>query len=147
MRPPQQRKTVTTLARKTTKQIERKATAQRAAGTGKAAKVASNQRPKQSGTKAGAGQLRSLEAQWGASIQSKVQRNARISQTGRATVRLSVRVARSGKILGISVAKSSGKPSFDTAALQAVKRARRFKSAPSALPGASFVFMIPVRFQ
>ena len=93
------------------------------------------------------GSAKKLERVWGAAIQAKVQRNARRAGAGKATVRLQIAVAPSGDVLDLRVAKSSGRPKVDRAALQAVKRARRFTEAPSGLTAARYTFQITLRFQ
>ncbi|WP_299506406.1 TonB family protein [uncultured Roseobacter sp.] len=90
------------------------------------------------------GQQQQLQAVWGAKIRAKLARQQRYPrgtrQNGRTQIILNV--ARSGQILGVSVGRSSGVSALDQAALDAVKRARRFAKAPDDLPGSSFKFSL-----
>ena len=96
-----------------------------------------------------AGQLRSAQAQWAAAIDARIQRQARRpagAPSGAARVRIAV--APSGRVVGVSLAASSGSPALDRAAVAAVQRVGRFPAAPQVLHGrqASYGFTLTVRF-
>ncbi len=120
---------------------------QRAAGSGGSAQAgnAGNNR-----VAAGAGQQQAqLQAVWGAQIRSRIERrkrfpNAMRGRQGRVVVRLTV--GRDGSILGASVARSSGQPAFDQAAIQAVQNTGRLPAAPDGLGAASYTFNLPMDF-
>lgn len=93
-----------------------------------------------------AAQIQSAMAQWGGQIQSRIaSRRPSVNGTGRATVQL--RVGRNGQLQGLGLARSSGNPAVDQAALDAVRRAGRFPRAPAALTDAAYTFSLPVTFQ
>lgn len=119
----------------------------KAAGAGNSAKAATGSTRTVTGTQKNAGELRSLKVAWGASIQAKVQSAARSPGVGPTSVRLTLSVARSGKLAGVQIAKGSGNAAADRAAVAAVKRARRFTPAPDALTKAQYHFQITLRFQ
>ncbi|KEP68714.1 energy transducer TonB [Thioclava dalianensis] len=88
-----------------------------------------------------------LIAQWGAQVREQIDRAKRAprdSDTG--TVTLLVRIARSGALIGVSVANSSGDAALDRAALEAVSRARAFPKAPDGLTAPQYNFRLPLRF-
>lgn len=92
------------------------------------------------------GQRQNLMSQWGAQILARIERaRPRVRGTGQVT--LALRIARTGQLAGVSVARSSGDPSLDQAALSAVQRVGRFPSAPEGLTDASYGFSLPVRFR
>lgn len=114
-------------------------------GTGQSAK------PEQTGGAGGssAASDESLLADWGGRLRQKVDRARRYpsgadGQTGKVTLRLSV--AASGRVLGMSVLRSSGIAALDTAAVDAVRRAGRLPQAPNGLSAASYDFNLPVVF-
>ena len=120
---------------------------QRAAGSGGSSQAGN------AGTNrvaAGGGQQQAkLQAVWGAQIRSRIERRKRFpgamrGRSGRVVVRLTV--GRDGTILGASVARSSGQPAFDQAAIQAVQRAGRVPAAPDGLGAASYSFNLPMDF-
>lgn len=117
------------------------------AGTGGTARANSGQNGQIEANALSAGKARSLEAAWGAAIQAKVQRNARASGTGQATVRVRLQVATSGKLVAVRLARGSGNAKADAAALKAVTRARRFKAAPQELSKPLYTFQVTLRFQ
>lgn len=90
----------------------------------------------------------SLLAQWGASIRNSVERQKRFPRGTRASGTTLVRltVSRSGSLLSASVARSSGNPSLDQAALLAVQRAR-YRPAPRQLDVSQFSFNLPLSFK
>jgi protein TonB len=85
-------------------------------------------------------------AQWGGQIMARIERaRPRVQGTGQVT--LALQVARSGQLAGLTVARSSGDPALDQAALTAVRRAGRFPAAPDGLTEASYGFSLPIRFR
>ena len=68
----------------------------------------------------------SLLARWGASIRNRVERRKRYPRGTRAggTTILRITVARTSQLVAVSVAKSSGNRTLDSAAISAVRRAR-----------------------
>jgi protein TonB len=93
-----------------------------------------------------AGARQTLMSRWGAQIMARVER-ARPRVHGSGQVVLNLRVARNGRLTGLSVARSSGDAALDSAALAAVRRAGRFPAAPGALTEASYGFSLPIRFR
>ena len=94
-------------------------------------------------------QKASLEATWGGQIRTRIERRKRSPRgaRGEGRVVLSITVARSGQVLRVAVARSSGNPLFDQAALQAVSRSGRMPSAPAGLTNASYGFVLPMDFR
>lgn len=90
-----------------------------------------------------------LQAVWGAKIRARIERRKRFpngmrGQTGRVVMRITV--SRDGAILGAAIARSSGQPAFDQAAVQAVQRAGRLPAAPQGLSQPSYTFNLPMDF-
>lgn len=122
-------------------------TAQKAAGTGGTSQAGNSKSAK---TKTlSKGQEASLIATWGSRIRSKIERRKRYPSGTRSngTVTLKVTVDRNGRLLGVSVRRSSGDAKLDNAAVSAVKKAGRFPAAPKQLTSASYPFSIPIRFE
>ncbi|MBL3704652.1 TonB family protein [Sulfitobacter sp. BDSS02] len=94
-------------------------------------------------------QKASLEATWGGQIRTRIERRKRSPRgaRGEGRVVLRITVARSGQVLKVAVARSSGNPLFDQAALQAVSRSGKMPSAPAGLTNASYGFMLPMDFR
>ncbi|GAA6198854.1 TonB family protein [Aquicoccus sp. SU-CL01552] len=122
------------------------APAQKAAGSGGA---------KQAGTGGRAdtatlstGQRRSLVANWGARIRTKIERRKRHPRDvrGGGRVVLTLQVDRNGDLQSVAVRQSSGNPKLDAAAVQAVRRAGRFPAAPDGLKDPVYRFSLPIRF-
>lgn len=120
------------------------AAAQEAAGNGGSAEAGA------SGTvqAVGKGKAAKLRAIWGAKITARIERNKRTPRgvKGEALVHIRMKVAPNGRLLSVNVAKSSGIAAFDQAAIQAVKRAKRFAKAPKQLTASSYGFSFPMRF-
>jgi len=121
--------------------------AQRASGAGGGAQAGSR------GTSEAAtlskATLNDLRASWGAGIRMRIERRklypaAARNASGTVTVRLTV--SRSGQLLGVSLAKSSGNAALDQAAIKAVNAARKFKAAPKGLTDSQYSFSLPMRF-
>jgi protein TonB len=86
---------------------------------------------------------------WLSAIRARVERRkAYPSAAGRAEgrVTLQLTVDRSGRLAAVGVARSSGNPTLDAAALRAVKSAGRFPKAPAAVTEAAVTFNLPLRF-
>lgn len=91
-------------------------------------------------------QRQSLMAQWGGQILSRIERNRpRVRVTGQVLVQL--RIQRNGTLAGLSVARSSGDPVLDQAAMAAVQGAGRFPTAPDGLTEPTYGFSLPIRFR
>jgi periplasmic protein TonB len=89
----------------------------------------------------------SLVAAWGASIRAKIdraKRRPRGGETGVVTVVVSV--GHNGALLNVGLARSSGQPELDAAAIAAVKRARRFSKAPKQLAKTNYKFRLEIQF-
>ncbi|MEM5521049.1 TonB family protein [Sulfitobacter sp. AS59] len=89
----------------------------------------------------------SLVAAWGASIRAKIdraKRRPRGGETGVVTVVVSV--GHDGALLNVGLARSSGQPELDAAAIAAVKRARRFSKAPKQLAKRNYKFRLEIQF-
>lgn len=85
-------------------------------------------------------------AQWGGQIMARIERSRpRVRGTGQVGVNL--RLSPDGQLSGLSVARSSGDPALDAAALSAVRGAGRFPAAPEGLTEASYSFSVPIRFR
>lgn len=90
-------------------------------------------------------QTANLARQWGAAIQARIERRLRKSVgVGRVTVQ--VTVARSGQLLAMKIARSSGQPALDEAAMRAVRAAGRLPDAPKGFAADSHSFNLPLRF-
>lgn len=116
-----------------------------------ARKSAAAAAPKRAQTRAKAGgltkaQQTALRNDWGAGILAKVKRNIR-AQSGQAQRpgTLAITVRRDGRLAGVSLRRSSGNARLDKAALSAVKRAGRFRPAPTGLGQASYTFALRFR--
>lgn len=95
-----------------------------------------------------AGQVRSLMGAWGGQIRARIERHKIPPEgVGAGRVLLALNVARDGRLLGVSVAKSSGKAALDRAAVDAVRRAGRFPAAPKGLGEQSYSFTLPMAFR
>jgi protein TonB len=96
----------------------------------------------------GKGKEAKLVNVWGAKIRTRIERRKKPirggSKHGTALIRL--KVAPTGQLLSVGIAKSSGVEAIDTAAIAAVKRAGRFAKAPKQLNKSSYHFRISVRF-
>ena len=84
----------------------------------------------------------SLKNRWGAAIISRIERQKRPPRGGgEGTVRLSLTVSTQGRLMAISVIRSSGNAKVDQAAVTAVKRARMPRAPKALAPGGySFTF-------
>lgn len=91
-------------------------------------------------------QRQSLMASWGGQIMARIERaRPRVNAAGQVT--LSLRISRDGSLGALGVARSSGNPDLDAAAMDAVRRVGRFPAAPDALREASYAFNLPIRFR
>lgn len=92
---------------------------------------------------------RQLQAQWGARILRKVHRRLIYPRgaSGTGTARIALTVARSGRLVGLRLLRSSGNDRFDRAALAAVRRAGRFPAAPKGLTRARYDFALSLTFR
>ena len=120
---------------------------QKAAGKGKTQAAGSNG----SATAAtqSAANTSSLRSSWGASIRARIEKRKRYPASaqgkgGKVTLRFTV--SRSGALLDAGIAKGSGIPALDEAALKALRAAGAFPSAPKGLTEASYSFTLPITF-
>ena len=95
-------------------------------------------------------QAKALWAEWGAQIRARIERKKRYptgagGAQGKVTVQL--RVARSGSLQSVGVARSSGSAALDRAAVQAVKAAGTFPAAPKSLGEAAYTFNLSISFK
>lgn len=117
-----------------------------AAGSGTGATQGAAQSAPQAPPTPSAADRQSLMARWGGQIMARIERaRPRVHASGQ--VVLALQVARSGELSGLSVARSSGDPALDEAALSAVRRAGRFPAAPDGLTDATYAFSLPIRFR
>ncbi|GAA6179719.1 energy transducer TonB [Shimia sp. NS0008-38b] len=95
----------------------------------------------------GKGQEASLMSVWAGKIQSRLQRGVRVSKTdaANAQVVLRLKVAPNGRLLNVSIAKSSGSHELDQTVLTSVRRIGRFAKAPKQLTNSSYGFSLPIR--
>ena len=96
-----------------------------------------------------AGRVQDLRASWGAAIRKKIERRKSYPKgagkaAGTATVQLTV--TRAGGLAKVALARSSGHPALDAAALAVVRQAGGFPKAPAGLTEASYVFTLPINF-
>ncbi|MYM57526.1 TonB family protein [Rhodobacteraceae bacterium GS-10] len=119
---------------------------QKAAGSG-GGKQAGERRNAQAATLSKS-QRQTLMAQWGATIRTRIDRAKRPPRgAGSGRVTVAVAVAADGSLRGVSLIRSSGNSALDAAAIEAVKRARKFRPAPKGLPDKTFNFRLPIEFR
>jgi protein TonB len=119
---------------------------QQAKGAGSG--TAAGQQGKAKAATLSAGQTRAAMAAWGAQIRAQIERaKTPPAGAGAGRVVVTLRVSRSGQLLSVSLARSSGKATLDRAALQAVRRAGRFAPAPKGLDAQSYAFDLPMAFR
>ena len=92
------------------------------------------------------GQIDRLKAKWGAEIRQRVQRRTRAARGMSGEVAMLLVVDRSGALISVGVARSSGNPRLDAMALRAVRAAGRFPPAPAGLTDASYSLSLPISF-
>lgn len=85
---------------------------------------------------------------WKSRIQGRIVRAMRPPEglRGEVRLRLQVEIARTGALLSVRVAQSSGMPALDALCVAAVQRAAPFPPAPEALRDRAYVFPVPFRF-
>ncbi|MGH1370042.1 MAG: energy transducer TonB family protein [Maritimibacter sp.] len=115
---------------------------QRAAGSGNGAQAGEATKPSApSMTKA---RRNALMSQWGNSIQARIARRApRGAGKGTAVVRITV--SSTGALQSAKVSRSSGNPTIDRLALQAVRSAGSFGAAPKGIARGSYSFSVPIK--
>ncbi|MBN2741069.1 MAG: TonB C-terminal domain-containing protein [Rhodobacteraceae bacterium] len=110
--------------------------------------VAAGQQGKARAATLSPGQTRAAMAAWGAQIRARIERaKTPPAGAGAGRVIVTLRVARSGQLLSVTLARSSGKAALDRAALQAVRRAGQFAPAPTGLNAQSYAFDLPMAFR
>ncbi|MGP9788700.1 energy transducer TonB family protein [Roseinatronobacter sp. NSM] len=118
------------------------APAQRAAGAGAQAQRGQGQAAQSSGS----ADTASLMAKWAGAIRAAIQRQQRPPGTNaRGTVHLRLQINSDGRLVSASVVGSSGSDRLDTAALQAVRRAR-LPQAPAGISG-NQLFDLPLSYR
>lgn len=132
--------------RKGTAPARQQTAGQKAAGRGGGAQAGTTGKAS-AATRTKGNQARQISV-WGARIRARIERNKRFpgGTRGSGEVRLRVRVAPSGQLVGAQVIRSSGNAAFDGAAMRAVRQAGRFSRAPSELTDASYSFTFSMRF-
>ncbi|MFP1631026.1 TonB family protein [Zhengella sp. ZM62] len=122
---------------------------ERKAGAGKATgrDTTTRQGARGQGAAPSRAQLRKAMASYGQRVNSHVARRKPRGAGGRGTVGLSLRIARSGALLGASVSSSSGDPSLDKRALQAARGAAPYPRPPDEVPGQSLALRIRLSFR
>ena len=96
-----------------------------------------------------AGRVQDLRASWGAAIRKKIERRKSYPRgAGKAagTVTVQLTVTRAGGLATVALARSSGHPVLDAAALSVVRQAGGFPKAPAGLTEPSYVFTLPINF-
>ncbi|WP_417806849.1 energy transducer TonB [Thioclava sp.] len=144
-KPKPQPKTATKTAPKASR-ASQAAPKQQAQGAGGGA--AAGQQGKAKAATLSSGQTRAAMAAWGAQIRARIERaKTPPAGAGAGRVVVTLRVSRSGQLLSVSLARSSGRAALDRAALQAVRRAGRFAPAPKGLGAQSYAFDLPMAFR
>ncbi|MCV2892761.1 cell envelope integrity protein TolA [Lentibacter sp. XHP0401] len=120
--------------------------AQRASGTGGGSQAGANGKTQSAGLSQG--KQSKLIAKWGGQVRNRILRHKRFPSgaSGTGTVRLRIIVAQSGKLVSVTVTRSSGSAAFDSAALRAVRSARSFPRAPKGLTQPQYTFTLNIRF-
>ena len=144
---PQQAKTPPAKPKPAPAQTESRS-ASRAAGVGGGAQAGAGGADAQASLSVGT--EKSLLSKWGATIRARVERRKSYpSAAGRAagTVTVALRVGPGGQLQSASVARSSGHPALDEAALAALRKAGPFPQAPKGLNKQSYSFSLPITFR
>lgn len=116
--------------------------AQRAAGAGAEMQRGQGQAAQSSGS----ADTASLMMQWAGAIRATIQRQQRPPATrARGTVQLRLHISSDGRLVSASVVGSSGNDRLDTAAVQAVQRAR-LPQAPAGISG-NHLFNLPLSYR
>ena len=97
----------------------------------------------------GKGKEAKLKSIWGSKIRTRIERRKKAPRgaKGKGVTTLALRIAPSGQLISVSVAKSSGVPALDQAAVAAVKRAGKFPKAPKELNAKSYRFNVAIRMK
>lgn len=93
-------------------------------------------------------EIDSAMGRWKSRIQGRIVRALRPPEglRGEVRLRLQVEIARTGALLSVRVAQSSGLPALDALCVAAVQRAAPFPPAPEALRDRAYAFPVPFRF-
>ncbi len=86
---------------------------------------------------------KSLMAQWGSQIRNRIARKVPRG-AGKGTANVRITVSADGRLVQVSLAKSSGNNEVDKLALSAVQKAGKFPAAPKGLGGANRNFVLPI---
>lgn len=117
----------------------------RAAGTGGGPKAGAARTTQGAGLSTA--QRQSVLASWGGQIRARIERRKRAPRgAGGGVVMLAISVSKDGGLIGVRVQRSSGSSTLDKAAIDAVKRVRKFPAAPKKFDRARADFSLPIRF-
>ena len=67
-----------------------------------------------------------------------------VSESGVVVMRITV--ARDGRLLDVSLVKSSGFPTLDNGVMDTIRQASPYAPLPSDIPGAQHTFILPVNY-
>lgn len=98
------------------------------------------------------GEIARLEQIWGSQVRRAIERQKRYprkakSRGERGAASVTVSVDLSGRLLGFNLTGSTGSQLLDTAALEAVRRAGQFPSAPAGVRGNQHTFHFRIVFE
>jgi periplasmic protein TonB len=90
-------------------------------------------------------------ASWYRKIAQQVERNKGYPPSARArhetgTAELAFTLDRSGKVMASRIVRTSGSAALDQETMDTVRRAQPFPSPPQNMPGETFEFTVPIRF-
>ncbi|MFY9601772.1 MAG: energy transducer TonB, partial [Pseudolabrys sp.] len=90
-------------------------------------------------------------ASWHRQIALQVERHKGFPASARArhetgTAELAFTLDRNGKVLASRVVRTSGSASLDQETIDTVRRAQPFPAPPANMPGETFDFTVPIRF-
>ncbi|MGR3371475.1 TonB family protein [Pseudooceanicola nanhaiensis] len=118
--------------------------AQRSAGSGGASQAGTATRS--AAKTLSRGQEQSLVASWGAQVRARIESRKRHPGGRGGQVVIALTVTPAGQVAAAGIARSSGNPRLDRAALQAVRSAGRMPRAPAGLTRGSYSFSLPMAF-
>jgi len=119
--------------------------AQRAAGTGGGKEAG---RAGSSSASLSPAQVNNLKATWGNKVRARIERRKPRPPRGKnGTATLRIAITGDGRLAGASLARSSGVPEIDQAAVQAVRRTGRFPKAPAQLGPGPHNFTLSIAFR
>lgn len=92
------------------------------------------------------GQEQRLVSAWGAQVRARIESRKRHPGGRGGRVIIALTVTPGGQVTAAGIARSSGNPRLDRAALQAVRSASRMPGAPAGLNDGSYSFSLPMDF-